>query len=215
MAYDQLVEEVRFRSGFDDRDDAERVTHVVLEVLGERLDDHASELVASRLPGRFGDRIRSSVHAGDFDLQGFYDRVASREGVREGFALEHAQVVCRAIAERLDDEARQHLRKELPEPFFALFEEPQPSSRPPPPRHHGAETEPRHGRTLATAKPRPAHPVSDDRTGGAHRDSVARTEAPHEQDKLSSSHGTSQERRHHTLSEGRGGSSRPVSESED
>jgi hypothetical protein len=44
----------------------------------------------------------------------------------------------------------------------------------------------------------------------AHADSVARSDAPHEDTKLSSARGTTQERLHETLAEGRPGPRRPI-----
>ena len=54
--------------------------------------------------------------------------------------------------------------------------------------------------------------MSEARPETAHAESVARSDDPHADTRLSSSQGMTQERRGETLAEGRPGSDRPVSE---
>ncbi|HLM72216.1 MAG TPA: hypothetical protein VK459_05985 [Polyangiaceae bacterium] len=56
------------------------------------------------------------------------------------------------------------------------------------------------------------HPLSEARFEPAHTHSVARSDNPHEDTKLSSSRGLTQERLEDTLAEGKPGSDKPISE---
>jgi hypothetical protein len=65
--------------------------------------------------------------------------------------------------------------------------------------------------TLASGRPGSRHPISDARPNRAHAHSVARSDNPHGDTKLSSSHGFTQERENETLADGRPGPKRTLS----
>jgi hypothetical protein len=87
---------------------------------------------------------------------------------------------------------------ELPEPVEAPRVQAQRSSAAP---NDLAEGRPGGSQPLASGDPRYL----------AHRHSVARSDDPHGDTKLSSAHGLRQEQTEHTLALGRPGSSRPIS----
>jgi hypothetical protein len=66
------------------------------------------------------------------------------------------------------------------------------------------------GMTLATGRPGSQHPVSEAHPETAQERSVVNAENPHAETKLSSSRGTTQERRAETLATGAPGSHRPL-----
>jgi hypothetical protein len=144
----------------------------------------------------------------DFDLAELHARVARREGVRLGLAVEHTGVVCQAVAEALSPAALYRLREALPEPMGALF-----SPRAPGERFEHVHLDPSH-HTLAEGRPGSQHPLAETRVERAQTDSVVRADNPHEDTKLSSATGLTQEREQETLAAGHPGSSRPLSEAD-
>ncbi len=137
-------------------------------------------------------------------------RIAHRAGVPVGFAREHAQVVCQVLSEAVGVEGRQHLRVHLPRAMADLFT-PRATSSPPPTHIHPHHVEPGEGRTLASGRPGSTNPLSG-ATSAAHRDSIARSDDPHADTKLSSAHGLSAEQHNETLAGGRPGSKRSLSD---
>ncbi len=212
MDRSRLIEAVRERSGLS-AEGAERAIVATLGVLAERLLEIDAHALASRLPPAWA-RVFARGGDREFDLDGFYDRVSEREGVGRVQALEHAQVVCQVLAGSLDEIGRQHLVLHLPEAWRQLFA-PRPVGAP---EHelHGASR--RHvpagaGRTLATGRPGAHRPLSE--ASPAHSGSIAASEDPHGDTKLSSSRGISVEREGDTLADGKPGSKHPLSEASD
>lgn len=196
MTHEELLSQVAERSGLAGMEEAERTVRAVLGVLRERLSRSALQSLAEELPAPLSQSLRSVGPAQDFDLVEFYGRVARREGVRPGFALEHTGIVCQVVTEALSPALLHRLRAELPEPLGALFT----------PRETGRRFEHVHldpsRRTLAEGRPGSRHPLSEARPERAHTHSVARADNPHGDTKLSSSTGLTQEREQGTLATG-------------
>jgi uncharacterized protein (DUF2267 family) len=168
----------------------------VLGVLGERLRRSDVEALGEDLPDRLAEALRGPVHGQDFDLAEFHARVARREEVRSGFAAEHTGVVCQVLAESLSPATLRRLRDALPEAMGALF-----TPREPAEPFEYVHLDPSR-RTLAEGRPGSRHPLSEAHPERAHSHSVARAANPHEDTKLSSSAGLTQEREHETLATG-------------
>ncbi len=178
MDHEQLIEEVRSRMGGGDDQTVARAIDATLEALSLRLICADAERVARALPLRFAAVLRGGMRDPAMDLAAFYQRVAEREGVQPGAAMEHAQAVCAALMQLLDHQARAQLRIHLwPELLVGSVGD-----------RYAERHRPR-GRTLATGRPGPRHPISEspppDR---AHRESVVRSDNPHGERKLSSAH---------------------------
>lgn len=185
-------------TGIDDRAQIERVVRSVLSVLGEQLPGSERAWFAQVLPLPL--RPAVDPHAGwgnGDDLERFYQRVAAREAVSIGFAIEHARSVCRTLVESLGEPALEHLRLRLPDALQPLFDWPDTPAPPQRPIH------PRPARNLASGRPTSSHPLSEAHPNAAQSESVARSDNPHADEKLSSSHGTTQEREGETLARGR------------
>jgi uncharacterized protein (DUF2267 family) len=187
MNQEEFVARVRELSGFADREEAERAIAATLATLGERLVDTEVHALAGELPRPLAAALERGVYAGDFDLTELYDRVCRREGVEPSFGVEHAQIVCRVLAEQLGEDARTRLRKELPPSIADLFRRP-PAASPPEPVVHdrGPHTKPS---TLASGRPGSTHPLSEGSFDRAQAHSVAREKNPHGDTKLSSARG--------------------------
>ena len=209
MEYAEFIDRVGFLAGLVEREEVERAVAAALGALGERLGEDELHALGTQLPTPLVGMLRRGEHGGALDLADFYARVGRREGVGPGFAREHAQVVCRVLGEAMSDDARSIMEAHFPALHAELFA-PRPRPGDPPPHVHRAQ--PSVGATLATGRPGSHHPLSEARPEPAHSHSVARSAHPHEDTKLSTSRGSTQERLGETLAEGRPGPSRPLSE---
>ena len=196
MTYDELLSHVAEHAGLPGREEAARTVRVVLEGIGERLSWPALEALAEELPAPLAEHLRGVTPHQDFDLEQLHARVAKREGVSLGFAVEHTVIVCQALTETLSPAAVHRLRESLPEPMGALF-----TPREPDERFEYVHLDPSH-RTLAEGRPGSRHPLSEARPERAHTHSVMRADNPHEDTKLSSTRGLTQEREQETLATG-------------
>jgi uncharacterized protein (DUF2267 family) len=192
-----FIERVRELTGLEDDASAQRAASAVTSVLFEQLSPHDRAWLATQLPLHLTETpgpMRPAEGARDF-----YERIARREGAELGFAVEHAQAICRALDEQLGDEAQLRMTKLLPVELVELFE-----ARA---EEHAARSA-AHGqahaarRTLSEGRPTSRRPLSEAAPAGAPADSVARAGNPHADTKVSSSPGTTQEREHETLAEG-------------
>lgn len=168
--------------------DVMAVLEDVLASLDPTTDVILRELIASELPPRLAQIVR---------------RRAGKRLVLRGPRLEAAASVCHALAEELSDDAVVALSSSLPEPLAGWLVADAPEGREP------AAIEPHRTTTLAEGRAGSLAPVDEARPPGAQAGSVA-DEDPHADTKLSSSPGTTQEREHDTLADGRPGSERPL-----
>jgi len=170
-------------------EDAERMARVVLPGLGSYLSAATRQLVADELPGRFG----VALH----DVSGVavpLEEQLLEPGITAGRAHELVASVCRVLAEQLSTDALAALRAAVPASLAEWLATPGQTlaTRP---------AESRRTATLATGRPGSRHPISESRPIGPQTGSVAEAN-PHGGAKLSSSPGTTQERRRETLAEG-------------
>jgi uncharacterized protein (DUF2267 family) len=210
----ELIRAVRAAAEFEDDFAAEAAIAATLGVLGERMFEIDARVIAAQLPGAWSPLLDRTGAEEVFDLDELYRRVAAREKVPLGRALEHAQVVCAAVGERLDESGLAHLRLRLPAPFVDLFERRPPTAE----AHRGAPAAPAAragGPTLASGRPGARHPISEGRSTRAHSGSVAANSDPHADTRLSSTRGATQQREHEDLASGRPGSPRPISSRDD
>jgi uncharacterized protein (DUF2267 family) len=206
MTHDEFASCVAELAGLAGPQEADGVVRAVLEVIGERMGRREAESLAQELPPQVGAFLQGEAHGQDFDVPGLHARVARREGIRLGIAVEHTVVVCQVVAEAISPAALYRLHQALPEPLAALFK-----PREPVERFEHIRPDPRRG-TLAEGRPGGCHPLYEARPGQAQSQSVVCAENPHEETKLSSARGLTQEREHETLAEGHPGSSRPLSD---
>ena len=212
MQESELIDDVMRRGGLAQRSDAERAVRATLTTLGERLTREEAQAVATALPSSWAGWLLDAGYDGDFDAAELYERVRRREGTSAGFAREHAQVVVRALGDRLADETRRRLEQALPGEVAELL---RPAEVGAPPPHAEARHAPRLN-TLATGRPGSAHPLSEARPPEGQSHSVVREDNPHGESKLSSARGLTQERLGDSLATGRPpGPARPLSEAAD
>lgn len=176
-SFKELVETVRTRMGGATKDEAVAAIHATLAALGEHMGSIDALAVAAALPPPFDATLRNHIVDMKHDLRSFYARVAAREGVELGFAMEHAQAVCRALM-LVGDDVDEHLSVDVwPELLRPGLADARASAPPSSGR----------GRTLADGRPGSAHPLSEapppDR---AQSESVVRSPNPHGDRKISS-----------------------------
>lgn len=210
MDYAEFVEQVRARAAFADDREARRAIAAALEIVGQHLPDPDREAVCRKVPGEVAQILRRRHYDGDVEAEELFELVSELEGVTLGFAVEHTEVVCQVLAECVDAEGRKHLTVHVLPTVARLFE---PRAKPPsvPPHVHDHFVAPGEGHTLASGHPGSYRPISGAR-GAAHQESVAASDNPHGDVKLSTTRGLSQERFKETLANGKPGSKRPLSD---
>jgi uncharacterized protein (DUF2267 family) len=209
MREDALISRVTHLSGFPGRADAMRAIRATLVALGERLRDEERAALERELPASLRSLLNRAAYTGDFDRNELFARVARHGGLDRGCALEYAEVVCSALAMELPWESLTRLRRELGPSIASLLVEP--LAR----RTTATAPSPPSGSTLASGRPGSGHPLSEARLDRAQTGSVARTQNPHVDTKLSSSRGLTQERLEETLASGHPGAVRSLAETKE
>ena len=199
MKRDHFLARVRQFAGLHTRAEGESAMHAVFAALHDTLSTSEIDRLAAQLPNWLAGMLHASC---GHKRVSFFDEVATEEGIEIGFAREHAGVVLQALDEELTPEGKVYLRQILPSELATLLIRRSASATPP---------RQRQGSTLASGRPGSRHPVSEARLDRAHGQSVARTDDPHRDTKLSESHGATQERLDETLAEGHPGPKRPLS----
>ncbi|WP_261624528.1 DUF2267 domain-containing protein [Nesterenkonia marinintestina] len=126
MRTDEFIASVSELGGPTDRQEAEKVTHVVLEDLGKRLKGGEPGDLAAQLPEEL--KATLTAHDGkqpvDDDVDTFLRRVADHSGqdVDPDQARRNVQAVLSTIARSISDGEVQALRSQLPAGFGPLFE---------------------------------------------------------------------------------------------
>jgi uncharacterized protein (DUF2267 family) len=203
-----LIEDVMWRGGIRDRAGAEAALEQSLEAVAAHLGADDRKSVAERLPASFAAIVIQPARAATAGMRDLYARIAAREKISLGRAVEYVQAAGGALAELLDETARELLVRRLPAEWSALFVPVAPASEadlPP-------GTQPGHGHTLATGRPGSLHPLAEAAPRGAQADSVAAAANPHADSKLSSSRGPAGG---HPLATGRPGAEDPIAEATD
>lgn len=183
MDLEALLDHVRVRAPLDDR---ERALHVLAATAGALISqlEHADAQDLQRaLPAELRERL-DAAGIPDTDL---VTALAAGEPTSRGFAVEHATAAGEALVLELPPELLARLRRRLPSALAALLEpRERPGVAPPHPRHPPAT--PGTGTTLASGRPGSRHPLSE-ASPPVHRHSIARSDDPHADRKLSSTRG--------------------------
>jgi uncharacterized protein (DUF2267 family) len=212
MEAQEMITWVAERSGVGNAFDARRAIRATLAELGEQVPAERRDLVANVLPRPFKEIFLAHHHRDGIQADDFFDHVQRREATNRGYAREHAEVVCKLLGALMDENDRARLVRDLDPDLGALFV-PTPRAYAPPPPHGRRSGGPAH--TLASARPGSLHPLSEARPPGAQTHSVVNEDNPHGETKLSSAHGTTQERLERSLAEARPDSARTIAEASD
>ena len=200
-----IVSRIAERTGLDEQASGEAL-RVTLAALGDVLTDDEVECLASAIGGSVGRTVRERARESTLPIaSGLSERVAELAHTSISRAHEETLVVCGALAEAIGPESLAEVQSTLPPSIANYFVAREHAHPAPAPRVPGS------GHTLATGRVGSAHPLSESRPpekGHAH--SVARSDEPHAESQVATSHGLTQERVGESLAEGRPGSSRPL-----
>jgi uncharacterized protein (DUF2267 family) len=189
MEASDLFATVEAHAGID-RHAAERAVRATLASVAEALSSDEADALSRELSPDLRPLVQRHALGLPLDRSAFFAEVAARESVEVGFAVEHAECVCSALAERMSPDLRERLQRHLPL-LASLFELRDETPADIPPLVHGS--------TLASGRPGSRHPLSEARPERAQSQSVARSDNPHADTKLSSSRGVAEDREGRTI----------------
>lgn len=123
---DDFLDTVQQRADVGSTDAARDATHATLQALGERLATGEAKDIALYLPEEFEAPL---VESGESDAVGysldeFVQQVAQREDIEPDEARRYAHAVNSTVAETVSDRELDAAKKQLPDPFGAIFEPP-------------------------------------------------------------------------------------------
>ena len=128
MQEDEFIEVVERRRDVEPRERAYVATSATLEVLGRWVTSGEVENIASQLPERLGDRLRSEAgEADELSVEEFLERVGDYERDHEvdpsAAAVEgHVRGVLSVLGKAVSGSELEDARDQLPEGFEPLFE---------------------------------------------------------------------------------------------
>ncbi len=211
MEYEHLLNRVREHTGLSERAVVETAVMAVTEALGALIDHAHREDIAAHLPRELAQPLRKREPDEDASGATFLRMVSGIEHLPPRFAVEHATAVLEAIGGELHPDVRRRVASKLP-PEMRDWLEPRVMRMPKPPVAPAEPREGAEGHRLSDGRPGSRHPISDVAPRGAHEHSVAASDDPHADTRLSSTHGMTQEREREDLAEGHPGPERTVSE---
>lgn len=185
--------------------EARSALDATLTALRSALTDEEALALAEEIDAPWASPLRRGCFGGQLPPEEIYRVAAAHEERRLSIATEHVQVVCRVLGGLLSPEARERLIHELPL-LAPELEPPEPGApagperlrAPPAAEHTLAAGRPGSSRPLSDARPSPWS-LADARPERAHEHSVARSDDPHHDTKLSSARGLTQEREGESL----------------
>jgi uncharacterized protein (DUF2267 family) len=127
-SFQELVHRLRALAPFSDESSAELALVTTVDALRGRLTADERALLAQELPAELAQILRRPEPFAQGRPGDVFERVAAREHVRLGLAVEHAEVVCRALGETASPTLRARLVHTAPElaRLFQLLPEPEP-----------------------------------------------------------------------------------------
>ncbi len=181
----------------------------VLRVISLGLLPEERQALAEALPAEARQVLQHREPARPLDVDGLVEHTAVAEGTGLGRALEHLQIAGRVLLEALPPPERTRLTRAVPE--LARLLEVRDDAEPVLPTSEWPEGG---AHDLAEGRAGGRHPLAtSDPSRVAHRHSIARSDDPHGDSKLSGARGLTQERDGDTLASGQPGSKRPLSSS--
>ncbi len=184
----------------------------VLDGLGAMVPHARRAAVIAELPLRLAEALARRDYDRALGRPWLLDVVAQQEHVRTGSAIEHVQSVLSVLRDRVDPDHFRVFVAELPPAVAALVPPQRTSTTPPPPGRpaHG------HAHHLADGRPGFAHAIAESAPPTrAQSHSVAASDAPHADTKLSGAPGLTQQREHTSLAEAHPGPARTLAEPEE
>ncbi len=207
-----IVDRVAEEAGIPSRPDAEIALVTALEALGAMVSYPRRDTVAAALPDLAAEPFKRRAYDSSAGAGGLVDGVARGEQVNPGAAIEHLGAVLVVLRDTLSPDLFRVFVSELPEGVAAFVPAHRSSgSAPPKAGPHGERAH-----RLSDARPGSSHTVTEAASDPrAHTHSVAKTDDPHVDTKLSESQGLTQGREHESLADGHPGAHRTLVDPED
>jgi uncharacterized protein (DUF2267 family) len=207
ISEETVLEQLLERAPFTTTSEARSALQATLRALRSGLTDDEARALAQELDGPWAAPLREGVYEGELTVEEFYRLVAFHEQRRLSVGAEHAQIVCRALGSLLSPTALQRLVQQAPllarefdaPPAPQVIQCPEHLRAAAAPEHTLAGGRPGSSRPLSEARPNPDRTLSGGRAENAHAHSVARSDDPHADTKLSSARGLTQEREGESL----------------
>lgn len=119
----EFFAQVRQRAELPSQEDAIKVTQVVLDTLGERLNGSEPFELGSQLPADVASALNPSVDrpAETFGIHEFINRVADREGEDRERAHQQSTAVLSTLADAVSPGELNQLISQLPSGYAELF----------------------------------------------------------------------------------------------
>lgn len=125
MKYDQFLATVRDRGEYRDQKEAERITQIVLAVLGRRLDPGEAQHLAAQLPVQAAVVLVDQAGPADpMSVREFLATIAERTGSTESTARWDASAVLSTVADAITGGELHDVLGQLPSGYAALFGRP-------------------------------------------------------------------------------------------
>jgi hypothetical protein len=181
-SWEGLVDRVRRGAPFQQDSEAVHAIEAAVAGIGAALRHRERGELARWLPDRLRPVLMGVDQASDLTVEDMIDLVRREQGTDTGWAREHVAVVCEALGDVIGEEGRVWLANHLGDDWVDLFDSHTAHSVPPSQR--GAR---RGGRsTLSEGHPGSDHPVSASAPHREQPDSIAVTDEPYADRKLSS-----------------------------
>lgn len=128
MQYDEFIQKVQERGGFENREDTVRVVFAVLGTLGEKIYRTEERQLAAQLPKELKNAFyqyqaveRGRGDLGNYTLEEFYNRVKARADISFQEAPRQSKIVIGVLKEAVSAGEIEDVVRELPEEFRQLF----------------------------------------------------------------------------------------------
>ena len=182
MSYEDLIDAVQDGAGLSSRTEAEAAVDAFFDAIARHVMPGDRRAVRALLPDALHSPFDQLGSHDDVGLSVIAEEVARAEGIGSGFGREHLHVVGVASVAALHPDAITALRTHLPEDLAVLFAPPPRAVRE---RKVTPIEVPRASRHLSEARPGGTHPLAEARDERAHTQSIARSDDPHGDTKLS------------------------------
>ena len=124
MKYDEFIKYVQSLAQVDSKEEAERATFAILEVIRDRMVGDEGKDLASQLPKELGEylRGREGENGQFFRIEEFIKRVSEKENVELNTAKLHARAVFTVLENAVSPGEFADVRANFSEDYAELFD---------------------------------------------------------------------------------------------
>lgn len=124
MKQDEFVARVRDNGEYPDTEEADRVTHAVLAVLGTRLHEDEAKDLAAQLPGDLQEVVAAVSPRGSFGVEEFLERLTTELPATKETARWDASAVLTTLAQSVSGGQLNQILTQLQPGYAELFGKP-------------------------------------------------------------------------------------------